>query len=63
MNENCYRCHTLTDRPVMSGAGVDRRALCPDCHTLTRAVSGIDVAAIDAEVGPLTRRLVKVGRR
>ena len=63
MNQPCIKCHKLTDRPVMSGAGVDRRALCPDCHTLTRAVSGIDAPAIAAEVGPLTLRLVKVGLR
>lgn len=60
MNQPCYKCHQLTPHPVMSGAGVDRRALCPTCYTVTRAVAHIDVEAVESSM-PLTVRLMAAG--
>jgi len=49
----------------MTGAGVDRRATCPTCYLVHRAVKHVDAAAVEADVcgGTLSERMERAGLR
>ena len=65
MNQQCHRCHQLipAGAAIMSGAGVDRRATCPTCYLVHRAVKHVDAAAVEADVcgGTLSERMERAG--